>query len=137
MSYSGTILKFNDYGNNGLVVGRSGDIKPPSSYKVMTHDIDANSNRSMQGKLTRNRVRGGSTTAYEIQVSFTGLTWDELVDLISAGDQASFSLTFLDAKSKGTITKTMYRDANMTYELVKIFDDDEATWNTTMTFVEF
>lgn len=132
--YSGVVMRF----QNGLVVGKGGGVRPPSSYKVSTGDVDVDDKRSMSGYLNRNRVRGGSTAVYTVEVSWTRLTWDELVKLIAAGESSYFNLTFLDPKSKGgTTTKKMYRDANMSYELVNIFSEEEAYWTTTMAFVEF
>ena len=134
MSYNGIVIKF----GNGLVVGNGGEVIPPSTYKVSTGDVDLDSKRSTSGYLTRNRIRGGKTTAYTVEVSWDRISWDELVKLIAAGEDASFKLQFLDPKSKGGFaTKTMYRDANMEYTMINIDGEDNAFWTTTMTFVEF
>ena len=134
MAFKGTVMKF----GNGLVVGRNGGVIPPSTYKVSTDDEDLNSKRSSAGYLTRNRIRGGSTTAYTVEVSWDRISWDELVKLIAAGEDESFNLQFLDPKSKGGyITKTMYRDAHMEYTMINIDGEDDAFWSTTMAFVEF
>ena len=132
--YNGKVLEF----ENGLVVKHGGAVRAPSTYKVSTGDIDLDDKRSMSGYLNRNRTRGGSTTVYTITVSWDRLTWDELALLIAAGESAKFTIEFLDPKSKGGFTtKTVYRDANMEYELINIFENDEAYWTTTMSFVEY
>lgn len=132
--YNKKIIQF----ENGLIVGNGGSVRPPSTYQVSTGDIDIDDQRSMSGYLNRNRVRGGSNTVYTLTVTWDRLTWEELVLLIAAGEAAKFSVTFLDPKSKnGYTTKSMYRDANMTYELTKIFSDEEAYWKTSMAFVEY
>lgn len=132
--FSRNILEF----ENGCTVGQGGSIRPPSSYKVQFSDIDVDSKRSTSGYLSRNRVRGGATAARTITVSWTKLTYPELVELIAAGNAAKFQLTFLSPSSvNGFDTATVYRDANMEYELVNIFSDEEAYWTTTMSFVEF
>lgn len=134
MAFKGTMMKF----GNGLVVGRNGGVIPPSTYKVSTGDVDLDSKRSSAGYLTRNRIRGGSTTAYTVEVSWDRISWDELVKLIAAGENESFTLQFLDPKSRGGYTtKTMYRDANMEYTMINIDGEDDAFWSTTMAFVEF
>lgn len=134
MSYNDTVMEF----ENGLIVGKLGDVRPPSTYVVSTGDIDVDDKRSLSGYLNRNRVRGGDNTVYTLEVSWTRLTWDELSSLIEAGEGSSFNLTFLDPKASGGFTtKKMYRDANMSYELVNIFSEAEAYWTTTMTFVEY
>lgn len=133
MAFTGNILEF----ENGLQVGKDKAVRPPSTYKVQTSDIDLNSNRSNTGYMTRNRVRGGATAAYTVTVTWDRLTWEELVVLIAAGENASFQLTCLDPKAKGGHkTGTFYRDANMTYEMTKIYEEDEAYWTTSMAFVE-
>lgn len=129
--FNGILITF----ENGLTVGKGGAVKAPSTYKVKTSDIDADTRRSMSGYMSRNRVRGGDTTCYSIEVSWDKLTWEELISLIAAGDEQEFDITFLDAKSKGYKTATFYRDANMEYELTNIFSDEEAYWTTTMSFV--
>lgn len=132
--YRETIIEFED----GLVVGNNGSVRPPSTYQVSTGDIDVDDQRSMSGYLNRNRVRGGSNTVYTLTVTWDRLTWEELVALIASGEAAKFDVTFLDPKSNnGYTTRTMYRDANMTYELIKIFSDEEAYWKTSMSFVEY
>lgn len=133
MAYNDTILRF----QNGLTVGNKGAVRPPSTYSVSTGDIDIDSQRSMSGYMNRNRVRGGADAVYTVKVSWVRLTWEELNKLIEAGEDASFSLTFLDPKSHGLTTKTVYRDANMEYTLNKIYTDEEAYWSTTMTFIEY
>jgi hypothetical protein len=132
MAYNGIVIKF----GNGLIVGNGGDVTPPSAYKVSTEDLDLNSKRSTSGYLTRNRIRGGDTTAYTVEVSWDRISWDELVKLIAAGEDASIQLQFLDPKSKGGFaTKTMYRNASMEYTMLNIDGEGEAFWATTMTFV--
>lgn len=132
--YNNNILQF----ENGLVVGNGGQVRPPSNYKVTTGDIDLDSKRSTSGYLNRNRVRGGSNTVYTVNAKWDRLSWDELVLLIAAGEAQQFSLTFLDPKAvNGLTTKQMYRDSNMTYELIKIYSDEEAYWTADMTFIEF
>lgn len=134
MAFNGAIMQF----QNGLIVGNGGQVRPPSSYVVRTGDIDVESQRSMSGYLNRNRVRGGSNTVYTLECMWQKLTWDELSKLIAAGEAARFNVTFLDPKSpSGTTTRAMYRDANMSYELVKIYSDEEAYWTATMTFIEY
>jgi hypothetical protein len=123
---------------NGLVVGNGGQVRPPSTYKVSTGDIDVDTSRSTSGYLNRNRVRGGSSAVYTLEMSWDRLDWDELVLLIGAGEAPKFTMTFLDPKTAGGYTtKTMYREANMSYELSKIYSDEEAYWKATMTFVEY
>ena len=86
MSYNDTVMEF----ENGLVVGKLGDVRPPSTYVVSTGDIDVDDKRSLSGYLNRNRVRGGDNTVYTLEVSWTRLTWDELSSLIEAGEGSSF-----------------------------------------------
>lgn len=125
------MLKF----ENGLTSGAKGRISAPSTYKCTLSDIDVNAKRSTSGKLTRNRVR---KDVYSVEVSWDRLSWDDLVLLIAAGEAAAFQLTFADPKSKsGKTTKKMYRDANMTYELLNLYTDEEGYWTTTMTFIEY
>ena len=132
-SFSNKVIEF----ENGLVVGSNGAVRAPSTYKVNTGDLDLESKRSTSGYLNRNRVRGGKNTAYTLEVSWNKLTWSELVSLIEAGNNAKFTLTFLDPASKnGYVIKTMMRDANMSYEMISI-DDEEAYWTTSMAFVEY
>lgn len=134
MSYNGTVIKF----GNGLVVGKGGEVIPPSTYKVSTDDVDLDSKRSTSGYLNRNRIRGGSNTAYTVEVSWDRISWDELVKLIAAGEGESLQIQFLDPKSNGGFaTKTMYRNAHMEYTMINIDGEDDAFWTTTMTFVEF
>lgn len=127
--YTGNVLAF----ENGTVCKHGGAVPAPSTYKVMTHDIDVNSKRSESGYMNRNRVRANN---YEIQCSWERLSWEQLVTLIAAGDAESFNITFLDARSKGTVTKKFYRDANMEYTMINILDDDKAYWTCSMSFVE-
>lgn len=134
MGFQGVVMKF----ENGLEVGYNKAVKAPSSYKVQTSDIDLDSKRSMSGYLTRNRTRGGKTAAYTVTVSWDRLTWDELQSLIAAGEAPKFTLKLLDPKVKGGYTtKTMYRQADMEYEMINIYEDGEAYWTTTMSFIEF
>lgn len=134
MAFNGRVLKF----GNGLIVGRGDGVIPPSTYKVSTSDIDLDSKRSTSGYLTRNRIRGGNTAAYTVDVTWDRISWDELQLLIEAGEDESFNLEFLDPKSKGGYTiKTMYRDANMEYTMINIDSESEAFWTTSMSFVEF
>jgi hypothetical protein len=127
--YTGNVLEF----ENGTVCKNGGTVPAPSTYKVLTHDIDVNAKRSESGYMNRNRVRANN---YEIQCSWERLTWAQLIALIAAGDAESFTLTFLDARSQGTVTKTFYRDANMEYTMINIWGADEAYWTCSMNFVE-
>lgn len=132
--FTGVVLEF----ENGLVVGKSGQVRPPSSYKIDTGDVDLDDKRSISGYLNRNRIRGGATAAYTCQVSWDRIPWDELVVLIAAGENAAFELKMIDPKSVGGYTtKKMYRDANMSYEMKNIDKGDEAYWTTSMAFVEY
>ena len=134
MAFNKTVMKF----ENGLVVGRNGTVIPPSTYKVSTGDIDLGSKRSTAGVLSRNRVRGGVTTVYTVEVSWDRLTWEQLQALIFAGDAESFTLEFIDPRTVGGYTtKTMMRDANMEYTMINIDGESEAFWSTSMAFVEF
>lgn len=134
--YTGAIITFTD-SNPNLVVGRNGQVPPPSEYKVQTSDIDNNSSRNQAGYMTRNRVRGGNTTAYTVTATWKRLSWSQLQALIAAGEAPSFHLTILDPKSvQGTHSGEFYRNANMEYTLSKIYEDDEAFWSCTMSFVE-
>lgn len=134
MSFNNTVMQF----QNGLIVGKNGGVIPPSTYKVSTSDIDLDSKRSTAGYLTRNRIRGGNSAAYTLEVSWDRISWEQLQTLIAAGDAESFTLKFLDPKSKGGYTtKNMYRQADMEYTMINIADLDEAFWSTTMSFVEF
>jgi hypothetical protein len=134
MSFNNTVMQF----QNGLIVGRDGGVIPPSTYKVSTSDVDLDSKRSTAGYLTRNRIRGGNTTAYTLEVSWDRISWEQLQTLIAAGDAESFTVKFLDPKSKGGYTtKTMYRQADMEYTMINISGLDDAFWSTTMSFVEF
>ena len=133
--FKGTLLEF----ENGLTVGNGCMIDPTvSSYKVDTSDVDLDSKRSTAGYMKRNRIRGGKEAAHTVSVYFQRLSWEDLEKLIDAGDAEQFTLKFLDPGRKGRyFTGIMYRDANMSYELVNIETLGEATWSTTMTFVEF
>lgn len=134
MAFTGTVLSF----ENGTVVGRGGTVVPPSTFKVGTHDVDLDSSRSQSGYATRNRVRGGASAAREVNVSWDRISWQQLVVLIAAGNDAKFTLSFIDPASVGGMyTGSFYRDADMTYEMKNIVSESEAYWTTNMTFVEF
>lgn len=136
--YSGVLLQF----ENGLIVGNGAGatVRPPSELKIKQSDIDNGSERSSSGYLNRNRVRGGTTAVYTVECVWNRLTWAELCAVIGASNASEFTLTFIDPSSStvgGTTTRQMYRDANMEYDLVHIFNEQEAYWSTTMTFIEF
>lgn len=120
------------------VGGISSDVRAPSTYKVGTGDIDLGSKRSMSGYMNRNRIRGGNNAVYTLTLSWQKLTWKELETLIRYTSPQQFVVKFLDPSARNSYTeKTMYRDANMEYELVNIFSDEEAYWTCTMSLVEF
>lgn len=127
--FTGNVLQF----ENGTICKNGGAVPAPSVYKVLTHDIDVNAKRSESGYMNRNRVRANN---YELQCSWERLSWSQLTTLIAAGDAESFNITFLDARSQGTVTKKFYRDANMEYSMINILGNSEAYWTCSMNFVE-
>lgn len=127
--YTGNVLVF----ENGTVCKNGGAVPAPSVYKVLTHDIDVNAKRSESGYMNRNRVRANN---YEIQCTWERLTWEQLTTLIAAGEASSFNITFIDARSRGLVTKNFYRDANMEYTMIQILGSQEAYWSCSMSFVE-
>jgi len=77
----------------------------PVSFAPAQGDIDSeNSKRSDSGVLKRERIRA-AVKRFEAEWVVTLAQYQQIVNAVSP---ASFSCTFFDPASGGTVTKTMY-----------------------------
>lgn len=90
---------------NVLTVGGT-PLPAPTSYTVTRNDLDGSgTQRSENGTLHRDRIRGG---IYTIEAEWEYLSVSGLNTLTAAFSPASFSVTFFDLTTCGTVTATMY-----------------------------
>ena len=90
---------------NILSVGGTA-LPTPTGYTVTRNDLDGSgTQRSENGTLHRDRIRGG---IYTIEVEWENLSVSQLNTLTTAFSPASFSVSFFDLTTCGTVTATMY-----------------------------
>lgn len=78
-------------------IGNNANLKQPSSLSVSLQDIDsAETGRNQSGKLMRDRVVGGANAKRKVNCTWSGLTQNEISDLLQAMSGVKFKLYYPD-----------------------------------------
>lgn len=104
---------------------RINQIEMPSmtAYSVQISDVDGESNRNAKGDLVRDRI----TTKYKLNLEWEYLTPLECSDILNAVEDVFFEVEFVNPKTGGYTTATMYvgdREAPLAF----FNDDGELLW---------
>ena len=76
----------------------------PSAYAVSIVDIEKESARTVDGTMQRNRL----ATKRKIELTYKGLSKDEIALLLDALSSLFFEVSFIDPKDNQLITGTFY-----------------------------
>ena len=107
------------------------EIKTPSSMTLTISDIDGDSYRNALGETIRDRI----AVKRKIELEWKTLSSAEISKLLTAVKNTFFSVSYLDAVTGTTITKTFYV-GDRTAPVYSLVDGKERWTNLKMNFIE-
>ena len=112
------------------------DMPEPYALTVRLQDIDsANSGRSANGTMIRDRIAGGASAKRKLEVEWPPLSPAAIATILQAIDGTFFSVSYPDPRTGGNRVATFYA-GDRTAPVLRVWDGEVLWENLSVNFIE-